>query len=720
MALDASNDGLGFQTITAGGFLGGLGVNTHIPYTDGGYANLGNIAADLTYLGLNNVRDGITNGEYGSAPLASYITLAREGVKFTFSIAAGGALTTADLTAKLSLIDQVNEAVPGSVIAVEGANEINNSPISYNGDTDDLQAAIALQKDLYAAVKADPYLPGVAVDYFTGYDAYSIPDQTSVGVGPDPATTPGLADFDNQHPYPAYGTPPAPTVLPSYALQNEPDGVYGPAVYTETGYTTTITANSDNSIKGVNQDVQAKYTLDLLFDTASDGISRTYIFQLLDAYQADSVQGDDGFGLFGPNNMPKEAATAIHNLTTILADPSAQALGFTPAHLTYSVANMPTTSNSIALEKADGTYDVVVYNEPEIWNYNTNTEITAPVQDVTVVLDKTYATVEVFDPLSGIAPLMTLHNVSSVGLGLTDHPLIVQLDAPCYCPGTLILTDRGEVAVEALAIGDRVVTTAGQAEPIRWIGRRSYAGAFVAGQHLMLPVCITAGALADGVPHSDLWVSPGHAMFVDGQLVPAWRLINGVSVVQPDTVADVTYVHIELAGHEILLANGAPAESFLDDDCRGQFHNAADFHARYPDAARMPALAPRLEDGFGLQRLLERVAARAGVALPPEPAGPLRGFVDLATPGQVCGWALDSSNPEEPVALEVLVDGIAIACVLANGYRADLRRAGIGSGCHGFALALPAERPVAIVVRRVADQATLPLTMTASNGLLAA
>ena len=185
--------------------------------------------------------------------------------------------------------------------------------------------------------------------------------------------------------------------------------------------------------------------------------------------------------------------------------------------------------------------------------------------------------------------------------------------ALCYCPGTLILTPVGEVAVEMLTIGGMVVTASGLHKPIRWIGRRSYAGAFVAGQHLMLPICFKRGSLADNIPHTDLWVSPGHAMFVDGQLVPAWRLINGVSVVQAEAVDTVTYIHIELGRHDILLANGAEAESFLDDDCRGQFHNAAEFYAHYPDAVPMVPFAPRLEDGFGLQRLQERIALRAGV-----------------------------------------------------------------------------------------------------------
>ena len=87
--------------------------------------------------------------------------------------------------------------------------------------------------------------------------------------------------------------------------------------------------------------------------------------------------------------------------------------------------------------------------------------------------------------------------------------------APCYCRGTLIAPRAARRTVEALKIGDKVRTASGALRPIKWIGRRSYAGRFVMGRKDILPVCIKSGALAENVPARDLWVSPNHAMYLD-------------------------------------------------------------------------------------------------------------------------------------------------------------------------------------------------------------
>jgi hypothetical protein len=76
------------SVMRASDFLDTLGVNTHIPYTDGGYANISNVIADIAYLGIDETRDTISDGANGSAPLSSYIAVAQAGVKFTIIVSA--------------------------------------------------------------------------------------------------------------------------------------------------------------------------------------------------------------------------------------------------------------------------------------------------------------------------------------------------------------------------------------------------------------------------------------------------------------------------------------------------------------------------------------------------------------------------------------------------------------------------------------------------------
>ena len=203
-----------------------------------------------------------------------------------------------------------------------------------------------------------------------------------------------------------------------------------------------------------------------------------------------------------------------------------------------------------------------------------------------------------------------LNDDGAGGTSITDD------GTPCYCRGTLILTDHGEVAVEDLRIGDHLMTLSGAARPIRWIGHRGYAGRFAAANPDVLPVLIHAGALDENVPWRDLYVSPLHAMFLDDVLIPAIALVNDRTIVQVEEVDQVEYFHLELDSHDVILADGAPAESFVDDGSRGMFHNAAEYRALYPDALGAPArfCAPRVEDGEELEAVRRRLSARADAA----------------------------------------------------------------------------------------------------------
>ena len=275
-------------------------------------------------------------------------------------------------------------------------------------------------------------------------------------------------------------------------------------------------------------------------------------------------------------------------------------------------------------------------------------------------------------------------------------------DIACYLTGTAIRTTSGDVAVEALAIGDRVRTASGEARPIKWIGQRSYSGRFANGSQDVLPVCFKAGSIAEGVPARDLSVSPKHAMFIDGVLIAADRLVNGVTITQAESVDEVTYWHIELHSHDVLIAEGAASESFVDDNSRAMFHNAAEFAAIYPDAEPQPAIycAPRVQDGHALHAAWTRLAERAGIVVAEaDDLGDLTGEVSIHN-GRITGCARNAAHPKAPVCLDLIADGVLVGRVLAQ----DAQARG-----QAFSLPLPqaAEGASSLVLRRSADGAVL-------------
>jgi Hint domain len=290
----------------------------------------------------------------------------------------------------------------------------------------------------------------------------------------------------------------------------------------------------------------------------------------------------------------------------------------------------------------------------------------------------------------------------------------------CYRRGTLIEIARGrQQKVEHLNIGDKVRTASGALRPIKWIGRRSYAGRFVMGRKDILPVCFKAGSLGANLPERDLWVSPNHAMYFkgnhpDGVLIEAKDLINGVSIVQAEHVETLEYFHIELDTHDVIIAEGALSETFIDDDSRAMFHNARDYATLYGEEDAAPAhyCAPRLSEGYEVEAVRERLAQRASLVHTADARHPsaLRGFVDHVGLRRIKGWAQNIDAPEAPVCLDIFVDGKLIGRVLANAYREDLNAAGLGSGRHGFTFTPPAGAafaPDAVQVRRSFDGAVL-------------
>jgi hypothetical protein len=203
-------------------------------------------------------------------------------------------------------------------------------------------------------------------------------------------------------------------------------------------------------------------------------------------------------------------------------------------------------------------------------------------------------------------------HLSSDGAGGVD----ITSTQPCYRAGTRIRTPGGEVAIEELRPGDLVLTARGQAptaQPVAWIGHRTVDCTAHPRPWDVRPVRVQAHAFAPGRPERDLWLSPDHAVFADGVLIPVRYLLNGASVAQCD-VGRVAYYHLELPRHDVVLAEGLPAESFLDTGNRAAFANGGAVVQATPDFARRiwdaAACAPLVTAGPDVVRVRRRLIAR--------------------------------------------------------------------------------------------------------------
>jgi serralysin len=192
---------------------------------------------------------------------------------------------------------------------------------------------------------------------------------------------------------------------------------------------------------------------------------------------------------------------------------------------------------------------------------------------------------------------------------------------PCFVRGTRILAHVGPaclqpVPVEHLQVGDRVITCRFghlASAAVIWTGHRRIRCAQHPNPHDVHPVRIRANAFDLRMPSRDLWLSPDHAVFTDGVLIPVKHLVNGSSIAQI-AVADVEYWHVELGRHDVVLAEGLPAETYLDTGNRLGLRNGTLPVSARPVFSMQEACAPLLQEGTQVVAVKQRLAERAGAA----------------------------------------------------------------------------------------------------------
>lgn len=401
---------------SAADFLSSLGINIHI---DQGYPPHSYVEP-LKYLGLRAVRTGSRN------PSASAY-LARETGVLVDIFENGGPIDTFLASAR-------QLASAGALLAIEGPNEPNNFTLTYNGKQGGGMGSWMpvgeFQRDLYAAVKADPELrtypvlspsePGAQTTN-VGLQFLTIPEGADTRM---PAGT-QFADFANVHNYVIgngwkYEDNQAWNAA-NPVLNDRWDGIYGnfgvtwrnhfagypkdalltlPRVTTETGW---------DSVKHPGGErTQGVVIVNTYLAQYVQGYKYTFIYQL-----RDGEGGEDNYGLFDKDSRPKLAANYVRNLTTILADPSPSGTG---ERLDYVISPRPDTVHDLLLHKGDGTFALVVWSES-----------LKETSNVAVKLGTEFSSAKVYDVTAGTSPIATLSNTKEILLSLTDHALIVEL-----------------------------------------------------------------------------------------------------------------------------------------------------------------------------------------------------------------------------------------------------------------------------------------------------
>jgi hypothetical protein len=183
----------------------------------------------------------------------------------------------------------------------------------------------------------------------------------------------------------------------------------------------------------------------------------------------------------------------------------------------------------------------------------------------------------------------------------------------CFAAGTGIATTRGLVPVEAIHRGDRVCTVLdGDTAEVAWVGHRKVDCVGHSNPSKVWPVRISAHAFGRGMPATDLIMSPDHAVYVDRVLIPVRLLVNDQTVRQ-EVTDRIAYHAIELAQHDVLLANGMPAEAHLATDDRARFSNGGGVIALYTDFSSrtwgIRGCAPVVQTGPILTAVRKRLAA---------------------------------------------------------------------------------------------------------------
>ena len=400
-------------SVSEDAFTDSLGVNVHLNYTDGAYVDLDRVAKDLDFLGIHHVR---THEGGETVAFEHYEKLARAGLKYTFIV------PWDRITKTIDFAERLEKRVPGSVVAIEGFNEIDNWPVVYR-DLQGEEAARAAQAFLYSEVRKRDALNGIPVLHFTGSENVE--------------TLSAMSDIANIHSYNNNGMQPGHFIKNGLNKMKKVTGA-SPIMNTEFG---NITIPPDwpaskpywanHTELGVDQDAQAKMILNGYFEGIALGVKRTYVYELLD--QKVDPAGKEPqfhFGLFTFRHEPKKSAKALRNLTQFLENTRKQG-----RHDPVKAMLKPPIDGigSIEIRRSDNSAILALWSRAEFWRWDQHSSEPVEPDPVNVSIVTTSAemkvSAKVFDPMTNIEEALEINPAGEIGLTVPEYPILVLLES---------------------------------------------------------------------------------------------------------------------------------------------------------------------------------------------------------------------------------------------------------------------------------------------------
>lgn len=385
---------------SANSFIDAIGVVVHLNRANSAYSEYDSIIKPrLQALGVRHIRDGVRLGD--TTTQQKFADLATLGIK---SMLVMDPRDQANANAAVNIV----KAIPTAVEAVEGPNEWDVwNDLTYQGQS--FPAGVRLfQSELYNAIKGDPAT--AALDVLS----------PTVALWHNAAQLGSVAcDYGAMHSYPG-GEPPTAGLDWHWIPATSQICPEKPLIATESGWHNALSATSGQP--GISETAAGKYVPRLWLEYFNRGIRRVYINEFIDKWQNNTKEGN--FGLLRRDGSPKPAFIALQNLIALLQDTPVE---FTPGTLSYAMTRASTNVHHTLLQKQDGRFYLILWQEVPSFDLSNQQDIPVPLQTVTVKLETPINTARLYQPSQGIIPTAQYNNPRSIVLNVSDAPLMMEL-----------------------------------------------------------------------------------------------------------------------------------------------------------------------------------------------------------------------------------------------------------------------------------------------------